>query len=123
MKKITITPERILAAMEAAGMRIDHKAYDKAVAEAAKKLADEIDAEVYKQLVASIPKEYYEPIDSEKTTALWEKLKLLQPYDSGSSLHVSEERYELDGVKYVAYWEIGGPSDIPEIMRIKELKT
>ncbi len=122
MKKFTLTPEQILAAMEAAGMQIDHETYDKAVAEAAKRLADEIDAEIYRKLVASIPKEYYDPLDSDERDALWEKLKLLQPYDSSSSLHVSEERYELDGVKYVAYWEIWGPSDVPEIMVIKERK-
>jgi hypothetical protein len=122
MKKFTLTPQQILAAMEAAGMQIDHETYNKAVAAAAKKLSDEIDAELYKKLVASIPKEYYESIDSDEAMALWEKLKLLQPYDGGSSLHVVEERYELNGVKYIAYWEIWGPSDIPEICIIKERK-
>jgi hypothetical protein len=120
MRKITVTPEQILTAMEAAGMQIDHTAYDSAIATVIQKVSDEIDAQIVKDIIASFQKEQYEHIDD--SAAVWEKLKLLQPYESGGSLHISEERYELDGVKYIACWEICGPFDIPKIMVIKERK-
>jgi hypothetical protein len=41
-----------------------------------------------------------------------EKAKNLKPYDAGHSLHVYDEKYEIDGVKYVIYrdFESGTPT-------------
>lgn len=121
MNKITLSADQILAAMDAAGMVIDHVAYDAAIAAAIKKLADEIDAEILRKLKAALPRVSYEEV--ENSAALWEKLKYLDSYEDSSGTHVSESRYELDGVKYAAMWEIWGTSDIPVIMRIIELNN
>jgi hypothetical protein len=120
----SVSVEQLVKALEAAGMVFDHEEVDKAIAVAAQKLADQIDEEIFQELVKKTPPishEYYEEV-TVGVDALWKKLKVLNPYDSGSSLHVAEERYELDGVKYVAYWEICGDSDVPEICIIKEYK-
>jgi hypothetical protein len=108
---ITITPERLYAAMAAAGMHIDHVTMDRCIAIAAQRMADEIDEMVFRDLLKELsPKEV--SVEPEHLAGIWSLLKDLEPYDSGASLHVCEARYSLHGVRYVVYWEIGG-SDVP----------
>jgi D-serine dehydratase len=108
---ITITPERLYAAMAAAGMHVDQATMDQCIAEAAQRLSDEIDEQVFQDLLKELsPKEV--PVEPENIAGIWGTLRTLDPYDSGASLHVHEARYSLHGVRYVVYWEIGG-SDVP----------
>lgn len=73
-------------------------------------IAKEIDNEVLRELIAFQETEV--PVEPENIPGIWAQLKDLEPYDSGSSLHVWEARYSLHGVRYAVYWEIGG-SDVP----------
>lgn len=118
--KHTISTEQFYEACKSAGLCANEEALNKAIAIAAKQLADEIDDDIFREITGSVvaPKEHYEFI--ENPAEVWEKLKFLDCYDASSSMHISEERYELDGVKYICTWEIWGVSDIPNIAILKE---
>lgn len=116
-KMISLSVEKLYAAMEAAGMKVDHVAMDNAVKIAAQNMADAIDGEVLAELLKV--REVSVPRDEQEW--LWKLLMHEVPYDSQGSLHITENHYMYNGVQYVVYWELGSKSHCPmDITILKE---
>lgn len=59
----------------------------------------------------------------ENRLEVWEKIKDLEPYEVTGSLHIAENRFELDGVKYRCLWSYNQKEEEPfEISIITPLK-
>jgi hypothetical protein len=63
-------------------------------------------------MLERIMPEAYIDLKDDEAAEIIAKTKNLKPYDAGHSLHVYDEKFEIDGVRYVIYrdFESGTPT-------------